>query len=109
MVSLEIATSEQLEQGGFSAITQTTLTVGNQNNMGNSARRAPANTTVLDSLLYSSTSPVLSGSPSLLSVKNSKSSCTFLTALTRLSDILAELQETKNRQHGKFLWTLPLF
>ena len=40
---------------------------------------------------------------------NFKSSCTFLTALTRLSDILAVQQETKNRQCRKFLQMVPLF
>uniref|UniRef100_UPI003AF4251E hypothetical protein n=1 Tax=Thiolapillus sp. TaxID=2017437 RepID=UPI003AF4251E len=76
--------------------------------MANSARRAPTNTTVLDSLSYSSASPVLSVSPNLLCVNNSKSLCTFLTALTRLSDILAVLQETKNRHCGKFLQAVSL-
>ena len=62
--------------------------------MANSARRAPTNATVLDSLSYSSAAPELSVSPNLLCVNNSKSSCPFLTALTRLSDILAVLRET---------------
>ena len=86
MVSLEIAMPEQIEQSGFNAITQTTLTVGNQTNMANSARRAPTNTTVLDSLSYSSASPVLSVSPNLLCINNSNSSCIFLKALTCLWD-----------------------
>ena len=85
---------EQIEQSGFNAITHHTLTVGNQTNMANRARRAPRNTTVSDSLSYSSASPVLSVSPNLLCVNNSNSSCTFLKALTRLWDILAVLQET---------------
>ena len=59
-MSLEIATSEQIGQSGLNAITQTIpLTVSNQTNMANSARRAPTNTTVSDSLLYCSASPVL--------------------------------------------------
>ena len=90
LVSLEIATPEQIKQSGFDAITQT---IGNHTNMANSPRRAPTNTTVSDSLSYSSPSPVLSVSPNLLWVNNSRSSCTFLTALTRLSDTLAVLQE----------------
>ncbi|WP_293703085.1 hypothetical protein, partial [Thiolapillus sp.] len=68
--------------------------VSDQTNMANSARRAPTNTTVSDSLSYSSASPVLSVSPNLLCVNNSNSSCTFLKALTRLWDILAVLRET---------------
>ena len=66
---------------------------------------------VLDSLSYSSASPVQSVSKDLLCVNNSKSSCNILTALTHLVDILAVLWETKNRQCGKpadgtFLLTL---
>ena len=94
MVSLEIATPEQIEQSGFNAITHHTLTVGNQTNMANSPRRALTNTTVSDSLSYSSASPVLSVSPNLLCVNNSNSSCTFLKVLTRLLDILTVLPET---------------
>ena len=73
------------------------VTVCDQNNMANSAKRAPANITVSDSLSYSSASPVLSVSSTLLCVNNSKSSCFFLTALIRLSYILAVQPETKNR------------
>ena len=94
MVSLEIAMPEQIEQSGFNAITHHTLTIGNQTNMANSPRRVPTNTTVSDSLSYSSASPVLSVSPNLLCVNNSNSSCTSLTALTHLWDILAVLRET---------------
>ena len=95
-MSLEMATPEQIKQSGLKAIAQNhTLTIGNQTNMANSARRAPTNTTVSDSLSYSSASPVLSVSPNLLCVNNSNSSCTFLTALTHLWDILAVLWETK--------------
>ena len=70
------------------------MTISDQTNMAKSARRTPANTTVLDSLSYSSASPVLSVSPNLLCVNNSKTSYTFMTPLTRLSDILAVLRET---------------
>ena len=94
MVSLEIATPEQIEQSGFNAYFDHTLTVGNQTNMAISARRAPTNTTVSDSFSYSSASPVLSVSPDLLCVNNSNTSCTFLTGLTHLLDILAVLRET---------------
>ena len=71
-MSLEVATPEQMEQSGFNTITQTsnhTLTVDNQTNMANSPIRALTNTTVSDSLSYSSASPVLSVSPNLLCVK----------------------------------------
>ena len=45
------------------------MTISDQTNMANSAKRALTNTTVSDSLSYSSAAPVLSVSPNLLCVK----------------------------------------
>ena len=79
-----------------------TLTVSNQNNTANTAKRVPSYKPVLGSLSYPSASLVLPASSNPLGVTNSKSACTGLAALP-------SSEAGNHKQSRKFLQMVLLF